>query len=113
MKPQTTQNIPRQEQARHQKQGSISTSEEEEGTQNNINNEWQVIRNSTRKRKNTRQYPRERNRNIQPLWYTNKRNKPKLHRRKSKSHTEPQTPTYIHTWGDQLWSNDQPNKKNS
>jgi hypothetical protein len=50
MKPQTTHNNPREEQLRHQKQGSISTSEEEEGTQNNINNEWQVIRNSTRKR---------------------------------------------------------------
>lgn len=50
MKPQTTHNNLREEQVRQQKQGSISTSEEEEETQNNINNEWQVIRNSTRKR---------------------------------------------------------------
>jgi len=45
-----TQNSPREEQVRHQKQGSITTGEEVEGTQNNISNEWQVIRNSTRKR---------------------------------------------------------------
>ena len=59
-----------------------------------------------KKSPNTKQHPREQNRNIQPLWPANKRNKPKLHRRKPKSHTEPKTPTYIHTWGDQLWSND-------
>ena len=50
MKPQTTHNNLREEQVRQQKQGSISTSGKEEGTQNNINNEWQEIRNSTRKR---------------------------------------------------------------
>jgi len=55
MKPQKTQNNPREEQARHQKQGSISTSEEEDGKQNNINNEFQVIRNSTRKRNHSTQ----------------------------------------------------------
>jgi hypothetical protein len=50
MKPQTTHNNPREEQVRHQKQGSITTSEKVEGTLNNINNKWQVIRNNTRKR---------------------------------------------------------------
>jgi hypothetical protein len=50
MNSQTTHNNPREEQAIHQKQGSISTSGEEEETQNNTNNEWQVIRNNTRKR---------------------------------------------------------------
>ena len=49
MKPQTHNNL-REERARQHKHGSISTSEEEEETQNSINNEWQVIRNSTRKR---------------------------------------------------------------
>jgi len=50
MKLQTPHNNLREEQVRQHKQGSTPTSEEEEGTQNNINNEWQVIRNSTRKR---------------------------------------------------------------
>ena len=59
-----------------------------------------------KKSTNTKQRPREQNRNTQPLWLTNKRNKPKLHRRKPKSHTEPQTSTYINTWCNQLWSND-------
>ena len=49
MKPQTHNNL-REEHARQHKRGSIATSEEEEETQNSINNEWQVIRNSTRKR---------------------------------------------------------------
>jgi len=73
MKPQTHNN-PREEQARYhqqqqQKHRSISTSEEKEEetqTQNNINSEWQVIRNSTIKKNstNTKQHPREHNRNI-------------------------------------------------
>jgi hypothetical protein len=50
MKPQTTHNNLREEQDRQQKHGPTHTSEEEEETQNNINNEWQVIRHSTRKR---------------------------------------------------------------
>ena len=51
MKPQTTHNNLREEQARQQTHGSTPTGEEEEETQTqNITNEWQVIRNSTRKR---------------------------------------------------------------
>jgi hypothetical protein len=51
MKPQTTHNNLREEQVKQYKQGSrpTSKSEEEEGTQINIKNEWQVIRNCTRK----------------------------------------------------------------
>jgi hypothetical protein len=56
MKPQTHNN-PREEQARHhhqqQQHRSVSTSEEEEEEETqtqNINNEWQVIRNSTKKK---------------------------------------------------------------
>jgi len=115
MKPQTTQNNPREEQARHQKQGSISTSEEEEETQNNINNKWQVIRNSTRKRNHPTQDNTPENK-IETYnrfgILTNETNLNSTEGNPSPTWNH-KPPTYIHTWGDQQWSNDQPNKKNS
>ena len=60
MKPQTYNN-PREEHARRQQHRLISISEEQEETQNNSNNDWQVIRNTKRKKntQNSTQHPRE------------------------------------------------------
>jgi len=74
-----------------------STSEEEE-TQNNSNNEWHVIRRTKRKKIHRIQHPRNKNRNTQPMWLVNKWYKWGFHCRKSKFNENPRTSSNIRTW---------------
>jgi len=99
MKLQTTHNNLREEQARQQTHASTPTGEEEDETQNNINNEWQVIRNSPRKRNHLTQNNTPENKIETHNRYgllTNETNQNSTERNPSATRNQKPPPIFIH-----------------